>query len=279
MTQLAALMAQAMRVLAEAGCPSPRADARLLLAYITGDDAVTMAIRREVTAEQAERFTELTKARARRIPVQHLTGEAYFRRLRLAVGPGVFVPRPETEVVAGKAIELLGPYPAPLVVEFCAGSGAISAAILDELPAARVIAVEKSMTAAEYLRRNLASDRAKVVVQDIAERLKIGEPADLVVANPPYIPLNQREVLPAEVRDHDPELALFGGGDGLALFPMVARAAARLLAPGGWLVVEHGDDQSAAVRAILAGHGFTGLDAGSDLTGRDRFVFGRLMRE
>lgn len=275
----ASLMNQAMRLLAEAGCPSPRADARLLLAYITGDDTIAAATRREVTAEHAERFTELVKARARGIPVQHLTGEAYFRRLKLAVGPGVFVPRPETEMVAGKAIELLLAYPAPLVVELCAGSGAISAAILDELPTAKVIAVEKSVAAAEYLHRNLASARAQIVVQDIAQPVEAGKPVDLVVANPPYIPLNQREVLPVEVRDHDPGLALFGGDDGLEFFPLVAQAAARLLAPGGWLVVEHGDDQSAAVQTILADHGFAELVAGRDLTGRDRFVFGRRMRE
>lgn len=274
----AQVMAQAIVALSRAGVVSPRADARLLLMHVTGDDGLALALRRDIDDQHVATYQELVDARCRHIPLQHLTGRTYFRRISVKVGPGVFIPRPETEMVVGKAIELLGDAESPLVVDLCAGSGVISAAILDEVDGARVVAIEKSVAAADYLRANLAGERATIVVQDIAQAYPLPRPADLVVANPPYLVLSERDRLPEEVRDHDPDLALFGGEDGLSVFPLVATAAATMLRPGGWLVVEHGDDQAGAVMPILDGHGFAQISSHVDLAGRDRFITARYVR-
>jgi len=282
----------AQRRLVEAGVPSPAADAHLLTAHALGIERRDLA-RRVVTgyvltADQAERLEELLSQRADRVPLQHLTGSTGFRNLELAVGPGVFIPRAETELSAGLAVQAASALVAdgvdPLVVDLCTGSGAIALSIADEVPQARVVAVELDPAAvawaAENVRRLGLAERVDLRAGD-AIRADGHVLADLVgmvdvlVANPPYIPPDAEPTEP-EVRDHDPALALYGGGDdGLATARGVIAAAERLLRPGGVFVMEHGDRQGPATRALLAGPGWSDVTTQRDLAGRDRALLAR----
>ncbi|MGA4507305.1 peptide chain release factor N(5)-glutamine methyltransferase [Propionibacteriaceae bacterium G1746] len=261
-----------------AGTPSPAAEARTLLGHATGAEPRDLVLRRDIDADEAAAFDRLVDARATGIPVQHLTGVAHFRTVSLHVGPGVFVPRPETEVMTGWALEQLGPDnrfgPEPLVVELCAGSGAISRALAAEAPHARIHAVELDETAADYARANLAGTGVDLRVGDMADAFTdLDGTVDVVVTNPPYIPLEAWESVQAEVRDHDPELALFSGADGLDAMRVVARVAARLLRPGGVVSAEHAEVQHDAVQQVFVDTGdFVQVSDHRDLTGRWRFV-------
>lgn len=223
-------------------------------------------------------FAGLVARRARRIPLQHLTGRAFFRHVEVEVGPGVFVPRPETEVMAGWAIDQLRPAVAageqPLVVELCAGSGAVSKALVDELPGLRVHAVELSEDAAAWATCNLGGTGVELHVEDMATALpQLDATVDLVLANPPYIPLEAYESVPPEVRDFDPAIALFSGDDGLEAMRVVARVAARLLHAGGLVCVEHADVQHESAPAVFTAAGsYAWVRDHLDLAGRSRFV-------
>lgn len=261
--------------LRSAGIASPQAEARILLQHVTGLRPTELLVAGELDQAVLARFERLVEQRCTGVPLQHLTGEAWFRGLRLAVGPGVFIPRPETELVAQAAIEHAQRLAAPLVVELCAGSGAISAACVNEVAGVRVIAVEREPAAVAWLRRNLAGTGAEIVQQDMADALpELSAQVDIVVANPPYIPLRQRPELPVEVREHDPAAALFAADDGLAAIKVVAKVAARLLRPGGQVIIEHGDDQGEAATQALTAAGFVGWARHRDLAGRERFVTG-----
>ena len=224
------VLAQATATLRAAGVESPEQDARLLLAHVCGIEPLRLPLLDEIDDDQAARFQKLIMDRARRVPLQHLTGRAYFRYLQLEVGPGVFVPRPETEVMTGWAIDQLRPMimnkKMPLVVELCAGSGAIAKAIATELTGAVVHAVELSEEAAGYAARNLADVPVWLHVGDMADALhELDGTVDLVIANPPYIPLEAYESVAPEARDHDPSLALFSGPDGLDAIRALVRVA------------------------------------------------------
>jgi len=190
----------------------------------------------------------------------------------------VFVPRPETEVMTGWAIDALRPAIAdggrPRVVELCTGSGAIAKALVDELTFLDVYAVEVSPEAAAYARRNLADTLVELYVGDMADALHVLDTQiDLVIANPPYIPLDAYASVPPEVRDHDPLPALFSGDDGLDAIRVVTAVAARLLRPGGLLCFEHADVQGESAPAVVtASQAFTGIRDHLDLAGRPRFV-------
>ncbi len=272
--------------LSAAGVPSPRNDAALLaghvLAMSPGEVAAAAVLGVTLTADQARRLERLAACRAERVPLQHLTGQAGFRGLTLAVGPGVFVPRPETEVTAQLAIEALGGDPSYLV-DLCTGSGAIAVAVAAERPATRVWAVEVSPEALAYARENLArtglADRVTLVAGDARQALPDLAPidgrVDVVTCNPPYIPPDAVPVDP-EVRDHDPELALYGGGpDGLDLPVALAARALRLVRPGGLLVMEHADGQWPTLATALAGQGWVELADHADLAGRSRVATAR----
>jgi release factor glutamine methyltransferase len=240
----------------------------------------------EVAAEVVAAFEELLAQRTARVPLQHLTGRAPFRTLDLAVGPGVFVPRPETEVVAGVAIDeaiaVAEREPAPVVVDLCTGSGAVALAVAVEVPSARVVAVELDPMAHAWAARNVAAIAARVDLRlGDAVGAHTGVLADLagavavVVANPPYIPPGSRPVDP-EVADHDPPIALYGGGDdGLAVPRGVVASAVGLLRSGGLLVMEHADGQGAATRALVGGPGWRDVRTVEDLTGRARALVAR----
>jgi release factor glutamine methyltransferase len=256
------------RALDAAGIGSPEHDARVLAAY---------------AAETGADLDELVRRRAARVPLQHITGVAGFRYLELAVGPGVFVPRPETEVVAGVAIDLArAAGPEPVVVDLCSGSGAIALSVANEVAGARVHAVELEPDALRWLARNAADRRAAgdpgigIHQDDVAEALPdMDGLVDVVVSNPPYVSAEEMAAVDPEVRDHDPRVALVAGGDGLDVIRVVATTAARLLRPGGWVVVEHSDRQGESAPKVLADAGFVDVRDGSDLLGRDRYATGR----
>lgn len=243
--------------------------------HVTGLSATGLLVAAELDEAAVFGLDELVEARCGGVPVQHLTGRAWFRNVELAVGPGVFIPRPETELVAGAAIAEARRLASPLVVELCAGSGAISAAVLDEAPGVRLVAVEREPEAARWLRRNLP-EHAQVVEADMADALpNLTGRVDVVVANPPYISWADRDDLPVDVRDHDPAAALFAEDEGMAAIRVVIAVAQRLLRPGGLVIIEHGDDQAPAVVAELLQVGLTEATSHRDLTGRARFVTGR----
>ncbi len=237
-----------------------------------------------IGAGDRRRFEDLVTRRAARIPLQHLLGSAAFRHLELAVGPGAFVPRPETELLAGWGIEAAAAAgPAPVVVDLCSGTGAIALAVADELPGARVTAVERSDAALVWLRRNAAARAAAGDAPIDVEQGDVTDPGllrsldgavDVVLCNPPYVP--DRTPVPAEVLAHDPPEAVFGGPDGLAVIGPVVALAARLLRPGGVVGIEHDDVHATAVPELLRADGrYVDVTDHDDLSGRPRFATGR----
>ena len=275
-----ALVAEAAATLAAGGVASPEADAATLLAHVLGTTRGGLALVADVTDEQATTYAGLVARRAAREPLQHLTGTAAFRRVELMVGPGVFVPRPETELLAGWAVEQAAALPDPVVVDLCTGSGAIAAAVADEVPHARVHAVELSPQAHAYAERNLAGTGVDVRLGDAFEAFEdLRGGVDVLVCNPPYVPLESWESVAVEARDHDPHLALFSGQDGLDAIRRLAVRGADLLRPGGVLGVEHADVQGESVPAVLAATGrWHEVRDHADLAGRARFTTARLAR-
>ncbi len=268
-----------MSTLAAAGVPDPEVDAELLIGHVLGLSRGALHARMVVGGEAGEAdaaaLAGLVARRAGREPLQHITGRAPFRSLELQVGPGVFVPRPETEQVAQLAIDALGAAAesAPIGVDLGAGTGAIALALATEVPHARVWAVEKSAEAFVWTRRNVAEVGApnlELVFGDLADALpELDGRVAVVVSNPPYVPLRELPRDP-EVRRHDPETALYGGADGLDVVRVLSRRAFALLRPGGVLVIEHGEEQSAPIAEILAADGWRAIAHHRDLTTRDR---------
>jgi release factor glutamine methyltransferase len=286
--RLRAAVETARQTLADAGVAAARHDAEALAAHVTGCPLGRLHAVADLSADQHDVFARLVARRAQRVPLQHLTGAAAFRHLEVAVGPGVFVPRPETEVVAGWCIEALralcdrtaGTRPAdppPVVVDLCTGSGVIALSIAQEVAGVRVHAVERDPAAYEWARRNATGTRVIVHHADAAVGLaELDGTVDLVVANPPYLPDGHRHLVEPEVRDHDPAAALWGGPDGTDGPRLVEAAARRLLRPGGLVAVEHADHQGPEVSAIFAAAGaWEEIVVHQDLTGRDRFVTAR----
>jgi release factor glutamine methyltransferase len=276
---LRALLDHAVAVLTTARVPSPEADSELLVAHVLGLSRGQVQARAvtgtQVDAEQRHAVLELVERRAAREPLQHLTGVAAFRSLELRVGPGVFVPRPETELVAQVAIDALLAVPggSPRAVDLGTGSGAIALALATEVTHAEVFAVEVSPRAFIWARENLervGAGNLRLVFADLGAALpELDGTVDVVVSNPPYIPLGAIPRDP-EVRLHDPEIALYGGPDGLDVVRAVSTSARRLLRPGGILVLEHGELQGADIRALLTADGWSAPATTRDLLGRDR---------
>ncbi len=260
------------------GVPDPAVDVELLLAHVLdigrGEVAVKAITGGVLDDSLGAHFDELVARRAEREPLQHLTGLAPFRSLELHVGPGVFVPRPETEGVAQIAIDALDARAdeSLIAVDLGTGSGALALALATEVPRSRVYAVELSPEAAVWTRRNIESTGANVtlVIGDMTDALpELDGTVSVVVSNPPYIPTGMIPRDP-EVRLFDPALALYGGEDGLDLVRALSQRALALLVPGGTLVIEHGEEQGAAIRELLAHDGWRGPATHEDLTRRDR---------
>lgn len=267
----------AARSLAEAGIGSARLDAELLAAHVAGVDRGRLALLDAPDTDFTDRYREIVGARARRVPLQHLTGVAPFGPLLLHVGPGVFIPRPETESMldwARNALDSHVGHDDPLIVDLCTGTGALAIALAGHRPRATVIAVDDSADALRYAERNAAGTGVTLVSADVTAPGLLPEldgRVDLVVANPPYIPDGVE--LDPEVADHDPHHALFGGPDGMRVLTAVVALAARWLRPSGLLVVEHDDTTSHQTVELVCGTTlFTDVEARRDLTGRPRFV-------
>ena len=276
---VAAALDRAVGILAGAGVPTPVVDAELLIGHVLGlsRGGVQAKVIAGGTLDPDERLqvTELVERRAAREPLQHITGRAAFRSMELAVGPGVFVPRPETEGVAGIAIEALraAAQPQPLAVDLGTGSGAIALAMATEVPHAYVYGVELSPRAFVWTKQNFreqAPDNARAVFIDLADALpELDGTVAVVASNPPYIPSAAIPRDP-EVRLFDPEMALYGGEDGLDVVRQVSRTAQRLLHAGGTLVIEHGELQAVEIAALLRADGWHAVAGHRDLLGRDR---------
>jgi len=273
-------LGEAVRTLAAAGVASPEHDAAELLAHVLGTTRGQLVLVAEVPPDRAGEYAVLVARRARREPLQHLTGVAGFRHVELRVGPGVFVPRPETELLAGWAIEQAGRLEAPVLVDLCTGSGAIARALADEVPGASVHAVELDEAAHAWAVTNLEGTGVDLRHGDMATAFEdLAGTVDVLTCNPPYIPLDAWESVAPEARDHDPHLALFSGDDGLDAIRVLERRAALLLRPGGVVGFEHADVQGESAPAVLAATGrWSEVRDHVDLTGRPRFVTARLAR-
>jgi release factor glutamine methyltransferase len=273
------VVSRAVAELERAGVTDPAVDAELLVAHVIGGgrgDVQAAAIRGDAMGEpDAAAVAALVDRRAAREPLQHITGVAAFRHLELRVGPGVFVPRPETEVVAQLAIDALraAASPSPLAVDLGTGSGAIALAMATEVPHARVRAAENSVDAFVWARENfaaVAADNASVHFVDLADAFpELDGTVSVVVSNPPYVP---DDAIPRdpEVRLFDPAHALYGGADGLDVVRVLSRVGLRLAHAGGTIVIEHGEWQGAAIRDILSADGWRAPATHPDLTLRDR---------
>jgi len=282
---LASAVSAATKEFVAVGIATPEVDALLLAAHVLGVGRGELAARLvsgfAFSSTQNEHFGALVRRRSTREPLQHITGEAGFRQLVLAVGPGAFVPRPETELLVQMVVDavMASGQSSPRVIDLGTGSGAIALAVATEAPHARVWAVEKSVEALVWAQRNNETHGSPVTILegDFADALSlVGDVAgtfDVVVSNPPYIP---EEAVPrdAEVRLYDPALALYSGPDGLDAVRVVALVASKLVAPGGLLAIEHGELQGLAVRQILIDFGWRPVSTHPDLTSRDRYTTG-----
>lgn len=281
--ELAQVLTRATAALAQV--PSPRVDAELLAAHLLhgGSRAElqrALLMGERLTPAQVAEYEVLVARRACREPLQHITGSAPFYRLELSVGPGVFVPRPETELLVEEALKVLSARadtaPGGLrIVDLCTGSGAIAAAIKSELPAAQVFAVELSEDAIPYARKNLEPLGVHLVQGDALTALtELVGTFDAVLSNPPYIPPANVPADP-EAALHDPDMALYGGGaDGMQMPAAIAARAYELLTPGGFFMMEHDDTQEEAVAELLACVGFERCYPVRDLNGRPRHSAG-----
>jgi len=276
MTAVRDAVASAAQRLSTAGVASPRHDAEALAAHVLGRSRSDLLVASWEPAS-AQHFEDLVSERARRVPLQHLTGVAGFRYLDLAVGPGVFIPRPETEVLVSWGLQQLAGHPSPVVVDLGAGSGAIALSVAHERPAATVYAVEREELALAWLRRNAAGTQVRVVAGDATDPGVLTEldgSVDVVLTNPPYIPLGA-DVEP-EAADHDPAASLWGGPDGLDAVRGMAARAQVLLRLHGVVAIEHADLQGRSVPALLrAAGGWEDVADHPDLAGRDRFTTAR----
>ncbi len=277
--KLSAVLAAAAERLSQAGVPSPQADATWLLCHVLGIDRSELLTQitfdQDFPADQLESFNVLLARRAKREPLQHITGVAAFRSLELSVGLGVFVPRPETEQVVQYAIDYLRQLPVSgKAIDLGTGSGAIAIAIAKEVPQTKVYAVELSESAHKYAAKNIVANDAAVELRLGAMQEVVGDlvgQLDVVISNPPYIPEAAIPIDP-EVRDYDPELALYGGEDGLDVIRDISGIAAALLRKGGLLVLEHADGQSDAIRELLLDDGWLSISAFQDATLRYRTI-------
>ena len=256
-------ISKATLLLTEAQVSSPQVDAELLLAHVLGVERTQLITISQISDEQFSDFNDLVARRANRVPLQHLTGVAFFRHLELAVGPGVFVPRPETELLVDAAIAHLKNIPAPRnAVDLCSGSGAIALSIALEVPGTIVLAVELSDDAVKWLSHNIVDHAAQLEAVgshvfihhgNAGDRTLLADMVgqiDAVVTNPPYIPSDMIPRDP-EARDHDPAIALFSGLDGLDVAREVVVVAADLLKTGGFFGMEHADVQGESMPALF----------------------------
>lgn len=273
----------AERILTDAGVASPRVDAETLAAHVLGVPRGRLPLVPLIDLAVVDALRKLVVQRAARVPLQHLTGTVAMGGVEVAVGPGVFIPRPETELLLVWGLAALAGVPAPLVVDLCTGSGVLALAVAHARPDAQVHAVDRDPVALSWARRNAD---ARAVAGDTSVVLHsgdVGEPellaaldgmAHLVLCNPPYVPAGA--VVSPEVSRHDPPNAVFAGQDGLAVIPAVVRTGTRLLREGGGIAIEHDDSHAQAVPTLLAARQvLIDVTDHPDLAGRPRFATAR----
>lgn len=279
-----ALTAEASARLQSAGVASPEYDAAELLAHVLGTRRSQLPLVDEVAAAAALEYDALITRRAQREPLQHLIGRAWFRHISVAVGPGVFVPRPETELLAGWAIDqaraVLADGRVPVVVDLCTGSGVIARSIADEVPEAQIHAVELDPPAHAWAEQNLADTGVDLRQGDLATAFDdLAGQVDVLVSNPPYVPLEAWESVAVEARDHDPHLALFSGDDGLDAIRVLEHRGVVLLRAGGVIGIEHADAQGESAPAVFSRSGrWEEVRDHRDLAGRPRYLTARRPR-
>jgi release factor glutamine methyltransferase len=277
-----AVLARGAAALEQAGLAAARPEAEWLLASVLGVERYALYLdpARRLSAAEAARYRDLVARRAAREPLQYLLGWEDFHGLRLAVTPGVLVPRPETEGLVQWALELLAGRPHPVIADLGTGSGAIACALAHARPAAEVLAVEASAGALAVASRNVRalglSARVRLLAGDLFAPLgALRASLDLVVANPPYLPSAVIPSLPPEVSRHEPRAALDGGPDGLAVLRRIVAGAPAVLKPGGWLLMEIGEEQAGPLASLMAAEGFSGIRARRDLNRVERYIGGR----
>jgi release factor glutamine methyltransferase len=278
-TRLRRAIDSATAVLAEAGIDSARCDAEQLAAHLAGIDRGRLPLLDLPGDDFLRRYQSVITARAQRVPLQHLTETVSFGPVMLRVGPGVFIPRPETEAMLAWATAQRLPA-RPVIVDVCTGSGALAVALVHQWPEARVLGVDDSEAALDYARRNAEGTAVELVCADVNTPAlrELDGLVDLVVANPPYIP--DGVLLEPEVAQHDPHHALYGGPDGMTVITAVVGLAGRWLRPGGLFAVEHDDTTSSmTVELIRSTALFDNVIARRDLAGRPRFVTARRREE
>lgn len=275
-TRLRCAIESATTLLADAGIDSARYEAEELAAHLTGTERGRLPLIDSPDDTFFDRYHAAIAARSRRVPLQHITGTAAFGPLRLLVGPGVFIPRPETEVILEWATAQRLPE-APVIVDLCTGSGALAIALAQHWPEARLLGIDDSDAALEYARKNSAGTKVELLHADVTKPgllTDLDGQVDLVVANPPYVP-DGAPVEP-EVSHYDPSHAVFGGTDGMTVINAIVRLAGRWLRPGGFFAVEHDDTTSSLTCELISGTElFDDVVARTDLTGRPRFVTAR----
>jgi len=257
----------------------PRREARILLAHVMNSDEMSLRLapQREVASQQAEAFAAICARRAGGEPLQYLLGQWEFFGLPFAVGPGVLIPRPETELLVETALEKLQGNPAPAIADLCSGSGCIAVAVAKHLPGAGVTAVELSEKALPYLQKNIAANAVAVeVVQGsvLQADLLAGRIFDMILSNPPYISDEEMADLQPEVKQ-EPQMALWGGSDGLTFYAALPNICYPLLKAGGWLAFEIGYTQQQAVEGFLSAAGYRNIACRKDLAGLPRVVMGQ----
>jgi release factor glutamine methyltransferase len=275
-TRLRCAIESATTLLADAGIDSARYEAEELAAHLTGTERGRLPLIDSPDDTFFDRYHAAIAARSRRVPLQHITGTAAFGPLRLLVGPGVFIPRPETEAILEWATAQRLPE-APVIVDLCTGSGALAIALAQHWPEARLLGIDDSDAALEYARKNSAGTKVELLHADVTKPgllTDLDGQVDLVVANPPYVP-DGAPVEP-EVSHYDPSHAVFGGTDGMTVINAIVRLAGRWLRPGGFFAVEHDDTTSSLTCELISSTElFDDVVARTDLTGRPRFVTAR----
>ncbi|MGH7397221.1 MAG: peptide chain release factor N(5)-glutamine methyltransferase [Candidatus Rokuibacteriota bacterium] len=277
-----ALLHRGAAALEAAGIEPARPEAEWLLAGLLDVERFALYVdpARRLPAAQVARYRALIERRARREPLQYLLGWEDFHGLRLAVSPDVLVPRPETEGLVEWAVEVLAGRPEPVLADLGTGSGAIACALARAIPAAEVLAVELATGALAVASRNVRelglSARVRLLAGDLFAPLgSLSASLDLVVANPPYLPSAVIASLPPEVSRHEPRAALDGGPDGLGVIRRIVEGAPPVLKPGGWLLLEIGEEQAGPLASLMAAEGFSGIRARRDLNGVERYIGGR----
>ena len=253
-------------------CADPHLDSVMLLSEVTEINRTHLLLEENIKNEDEVRFRSDIKRRSTGEPIQYITGRAYFRKLTLSVGPGVLIPRPESELLVSDLLAKISHLPRPNVVDLGAGSGALALSIAKEVVNARVVAVEKDSEAMYWLRKNVDAHNqsVEIVESDVADFDGQGK-FDAVIANPPYIPTSEQ--LPIEVANFEPPHALFGGASGIESPEIFIGAAERALRPGGYFVIEHHESHGEQVKRILD-RSFNNLTLHYDLNNRPRWSSG-----